>query len=205
VDGVEYRSEVDGSPTVGTDILGEVRSGANEITFGPGPEHKVSHTLSAPTTKYKVGDTVPVKVLIKNEAGPQLVSSVYTIFGWDTSKLEFMGMDKKGARSSISSSIGWTGEGRVNETSVPKDGNAAHNWLAMLGDKSFIDKENLIVTLNFKVIADFSTTEVKMLANSDPSLLGLTIIDECGVLGSNIPGYSVTGTQSGTVVNGVLP
>jgi hypothetical protein len=205
VGGVEHKSKVDGSPTVGTNILGEVRSGANGITFGPGPEHKVSHRLSAQTTKYKVGDTVPVQVLVKNEAGPQVISSVYTIFGWDPAKLEFMGIDKTGARASTMSAVGWPGAGTVNEVAVPKDGNAAHTWLALLGDKSFIDKENLIVTLNFKVVADFSTTEVKLLVNSDPSLAGLTIIDDCGILGSSLAGSFVTGARSGAVVNGVLP
>lgn len=205
VGGVEYKSKVDGSPTAGTNILGEVRSGANGITFGVGAEPKVSHTLSAPAGPFKVGDTVPVRVLVKNESLPQRISSVSSIFAWDNTKLEFMGVSTVGARPSMVNRLDMVGAGAVNETAVPKDGNAWHNWLAQLGDKTFIDKENLIVTLNFKVVAPFSTTRVELIERGDPMIGGLIQYDDAGILGSDIPGAWVTGVKSGAVINGVLP
>jgi len=204
VNGVETKTKIDGSPTIGTNVLSETRNGVNAIKFGVGAEYKVSHTLSAPTTKFKVGDIVPVKVLIKNETKPQSISSVFTIFGWDKTKIEFMGIDKTGARPSQSSYIGGIAATSINEATIPKDGNAAHTWLSVLGDKTFIDKENLIVTLNFKVIAPFDTTTVYMMNKNDSSLTGLFVSDECGIIGSRLAGSFVTGTQSNAVIKGVL-
>jgi hypothetical protein len=204
VNGVETKTKIDGSPTIGTNILSETRNGVNAIKFGVGAEYKVSHTLSAPTTKFKVGDIVPVKILVKNETLPQKISSVCTLFSWDTTKLEFMGLNKTGARASQSSSMYMAGAGSINESSVPKDGNAAHNWLSVLGDQTFIDKENLIVTLNFKVVSDFDSTVISLLKQSDPSLVGLFVIDECDILGSSVPGVSVVGTQTNATINGIL-
>jgi hypothetical protein len=204
VGGVETKTRIDGSPTVGTNVLGETRNGANAIQFGVGPEYKVSHVLSAPATKFKAGDTVSVKVLVKNETQPQRISSVFTLFGWDTTKLEFLGVDKTGARPSMSSSIlGPYSAASVNEVAIPKDGNAAHTWLSVLGDKTFIDKENLIVTLNFKVLVDFDSTTVSLLQANDPTLAGLYVSDECGILGSSVPGAFVTGVQSNATVFGI--
>jgi hypothetical protein len=205
INGVETKTRIDGSPTVGTNVLGETRNATNAIRFGVGSDYKVSHRLAAPAAQFKVGDTVPVSVLVKNETMPQLISSVMTIFAWDNTKLEFMGISKTGARASQSSSMYMAGPGSVNETIVPKDGNGAHNWLGMLGDKTYIDKENLIVTLNFKVIADFNSTTVSILQNNDPQLAGLMIFDECGILGSNTPGAFVTGTRGNAEVKGILP
>lgn len=204
VGGVETKTRIDGSPTAGTNVLSETRNAANAIQFGVGNEYKVSHTISAPTTKFKVGDIVPVKVLVKNETLPQKIASVCTLFGWDTTKLEFIGIDKTGARPSQSSSLYMVGTGSINETSIPKDGNAAHNWLALLGDKTFIDAENLIVTLKFKVVSEFETTQVSMLQKDDPSLAGLTIFDDCGILGSSTPGAWVTGVRLSATVYGIL-
>ena len=170
VNGVETKTRVDGSPTIGTNVLSETRNAVNQIQFGVGSEYKVSHKLSAPTTKYKVGDTVPVRIVVANETMPQMISSVCTLFSWDRTKLEFMGIDKTGARPSQLNSIWFVPSNPINESAVPKDGNAAHYWLSVLGDKSFIDKENLVVTLNFKVLADFDTTTVSILKKEDPSL-----------------------------------
>lgn len=203
VNGVETKTRIDGSPVIGTNVLSETRNAVNAIQFGPSSEYKVSHTLSAPTTKFKVGDTVSVKILVNNETLPQRISSVCTIFGWDNTKLEFMGVDKTGARPSMENSIYWVGAGRINESAVPKDGNAAHNWLSLLGDKSYIDKENLIAVLNFKVISDFDSTTVSLLQKNDPTLVGIQILDECGIIGGSVGNFA-TGKQTNAVVYGSL-
>ncbi len=205
VNGVETKTTIDGSPIIGTNVLSETRNAVNSIKFGAGSEYKVSQRLSAPSTQFKVGDIVPVKIVVKNETMPQRISSVFTIFGWDNTKLEFMGIDKTGARPAQSNSMYMVGAGSVNEVAIPKDGNAAHNWLSMLGDSTYIDKENTIVTLNFKVISEFTSTTVSILQNNDPQLAGLTIFDECGILGSSTPGAFVTGAQGNAEIKGIVP
>ena len=134
---------------------------------------------------------------------PQVISSVCTLFSWDTNKLELIGIDKTGARPSQLNSIWFTPSNPINESTIPKDGNAAHYWLSTLGDKSFIDKENLVVILNFKVVTDFTSTSVTMLQKSDPSLAGILIMDDCGIIGSNAIGSFVTGAQNNAVIYGI--
>ena len=205
VNGVEYKSAVDGSPTIGTNVLtGGIESNGEAIRFGAPPSYKVSHYLTAETTKYKVGDTVPVQIKVKPESLPQIISSVATNFAWDNNKLEFVGINTVGSRVFQSSRIDMPGVGRINETSIPKDGNAWHNWLSRLGDKTYIDKETLIVTLNFKVISDFDTTKVEIVKMNDPRLVGLWVPEESNIFGSNIPGASVLGAQTPFVtINGI--
>jgi hypothetical protein len=135
-----------------------------------------------------------------------MVYYVATNFAWDNSKLEFMGISNAGARRAQSSRIDLPGVGSINESSVPKDGNAFHNWLSQLGDRSYLAEEALIVTLNFKVISDFTTTNVEIIKRADPRLAGLWVPEESTVGGSNLPGYTVLGTQTPSVtINGILP
>lgn len=198
-------TRVDGSPTAGTNVLKDIRSEGDQIMFGATPEHKVSHFLAAPTTKFKVGDTIPVQVRVKTETKPQIISYVATNFAWDNTKLEFIGISTTGARRAQSSRMDLAGAGMINESSVPKDGNAFHNWLSQLGDRSYLDGEALIVTLNFKVVSDFDTTEIEIIKKNDPRLAGLMVPEESSIGGSNIPGSVVLGTQTPSVkVNGVF-
>lgn len=203
--GSTIKTKVDGSPTAGTDVLKETRSEGELIRFGAPPEYKVSHMLTAQTTKYKVGDIVPVQIRIKPETKPQIISSVCTNFVWDNTKLEFMGISTVGAKSAQSSRMDMPGPGMINETSVPKDGNASHTWLSLLGDRSYLAQEALIVTLNFKVVSDFNTTQIEIVKQNDPRLVGLYVSDESSVIGSNIPGNFVLGAQIGVTINGTLP
>lgn len=205
VNGVEYKTSIDGSPTIGTNILSEIRSGANAIVFGAGPDHKVSHYLSAPTTKYKVGDIVPVKIMVKPESGAQKISYVATNFVWDTTKLEFIGLDGIGAKPAQTSVMWMIGAGNINEVSIPKDGTAEHNWLSKLGDKSYITGETLIVTLRFKVVSTFDVTTIEIVKQDDPRLAGFYVPEESAIGGSDIPGYQVTGQQYGVNIFGLVP
>lgn len=203
---VEHKSKVDGSPTIGTDVLSEIRTEGEAIQFGAPPTYKVAHYLTAATTPYKVGDTVPVQIKVKPESMPQIISWVATNFAWDNTKLEFMGISNAGARRAQSSRMDMPGAGSINESLVPKDGNAFHNWLSQLGDRSYLTGEALIVTLNFKVISDFTTTQVEIIKRADPRIAGLWVPEESTVGGSNLPGSVVLGTQTSSVtINGILP
>jgi hypothetical protein len=54
-------------------------------------------------------------------------------------------------------------------------------------------------------LADFNTTTVEIVKQSDPRLVGLWVSDESQPLGSSIPGSSVLGAQNGVTLNGTLP
>lgn len=200
-----FTTKVDGSPSVGMNILKDIRTECEDVIFGVPSEYKIAHYLTAPTTKFKAGDTVAVKIMVKPETKPQLIYSVATNFVWDRNVLEFVGLDKTGAPPSMENSIPLVGPTNINEAIVPKDGNASHNWLNQLGNKKYFDKETLIVILNFKVLADFNTTTVEIVKQSDPRLVGLLVLDESQPLGSSIPGSSVLGAQNGVTLNGTLP
>lgn len=203
--GATVTTKVDGSPTVGTNVLGETRSEGEDIMFGVPNTYKVAHYLSAPTTKFKVGDTVPVRIMVKPETKPQLLSSVATIFKWDNTVLELVGMDKTGAPPSMENGFPLVGPTAVNEAALPKDGNAMHNWLSQLGNRKYLDKETVIVTLNFKVLGDFTSTAIDIIPKrDDPRLIGLWVSDDSMPIGSTVPGSSVLGAQSGVTINGTL-
>lgn len=198
-------TKIDGSPTIGKNVLTETRNQGEQIMFGVPADYKVAHYLKAPATKFKVGDTVAVQIMIKPETKPQLLSSVCTNFVWDTNILEFMGLNKTGAPPSMENALPMPGPGNINEVAIPKDGNASHNWLSQLGNRTFYDKETLIVTLNFKVVVDFNTTKIEIAKQNDPRFIGLWVSDESMPIGSSIPGMSILGAQNGAVINGILP
>ena len=195
-------TRVDGSPVDGTNILKEIRSQGEQIMFGVPPAYKVSHYLSAATTKFNVGDTVKVSIMVKPDSKPQLLSSVATNFAWDPTILEFTGLDKTGSPPSMDNSMYMPGPGNINESSIPKDGNACHVWLSQLGDRRFYDKETLIVTLNFKVLSAFATTNVDILSKNDPRLVGISVLDDSMPIGSSKPGSTVLGSQRGITIYG---
>ena len=203
--GTTITTKVDGSPTVGTNVLGETRSEGEQIMFGAPPIYKVAHYLTAPVTKFKAGDTVPVKIMVKPETKPQYIASVATSFVWDNSVLELVSIDKTGAPKGMANGFPLVSPTAINEAALPKDGNAMHNWLCDLGDRSYRSGEVLIVTLNFKVLNDFSTTKIDIVKKNDPRLAGLWVSDESQPLGSNIPGSSVLGAQNGVTINGINP
>jgi len=202
--GATITTKVDGSPVAGTNILKDTRSECEDVIFGIPPTYKVSHYLSAPTTKFKAGDIIPVQIKIKPDTKPQLVWSVATNFVWDINVLELVALDKTGARASQSSGFDRPAVGSINESTLPKDGNAWHNWLSKLGDKTYVSGETLIVTLNFKVLQDFNTTKIEIVKKDDSRLVGLSVLEESRPLGSNIPGSDILGSQNGVTVNGVF-
>ena len=203
VDGITFKSKVDGGASAGTDVTGDLRNNANKIKSGPAPDYKVSLSLTGPVAPAAPGADVPVRVSVAPETLPQTISSVVTMFAWDNTKLEFMGFDKTGAKPSMSSSLMWVGAGKVNESSIPKDGTASHTWLCMLGDKAPLDKEALLVTLKFKALTSFAETKIEIINKADPRVAGLTISDDTGVLGSCVPGSNPTGTLTHAVIKGV--
>jgi hypothetical protein len=200
-----YTTKMDVGPTVGTNNLTEIRSEGEDIMFGVPPTYKVSHLLSAPTTNFKVGDTVRVQIKVKAETNPQIVMSVATNFAWDSNILELMSLDKTGAAPSMENALPYPAATAINEVAIPKDGTAWHNFLWKLGDRSYVSGETLIATLVFKVKTDFNTTKVEILNQKDPRLSGLWVPEKSTIYGSSTPGFEVLGVQNGAVINGILP
>lgn len=184
--------------------LGDIRNNANKILFGPAPEYKVSHLLEEPDTRIIKGQEFGVKIFATPETLPQVIWTVSTIFGWDPTIIEFMGVDKTGGKASMQSSIQMPGAGSINESAIPKDGNAHHNWLSLLGDKKPISGKTLIATLKFKALTDFTETTVELCEKNDPRFAGLFISDDAGIFGSRVPGTMVTGARKNAVIKGVL-
>jgi hypothetical protein len=168
------------------------------------PDLKVNLRLSGPSINVKMGDAVPVRILVTPATLPQVIWSVTTMFAWDISKLEFMGLDKTGAKSAVLSAMDMPCATCVNESSIPKDGHAYHNFLSTLGDKTPIDKETLIVTLKFKAVSDFTQTTIEVINKSDPRVKNLKALDDTGILGSGLAGANVMGTITNAVIKGIL-
>lgn len=192
-------SKVNGDPA----LLSEIRNNANKILFGPTPEYKVSHELASPETSIIKGQEFGVKIFATPETLPQVIWSVSTIFGWDPTVIEFMGVDKTGAKPSMQSAIYMPGTGSINESAIPKDGNAHHVWMSVLGDKKPISAKTLIATLKFKALTDFTETTVELLEKNDPRFAGLIIMDDAGILGSRLGGTRVTGVRKNAVIKGL--
>ena len=204
VDGETFKSKIDGSATPGSDILGDIQNNANQIKSGPSPDYKVNLALSGPTTPVSVGNTIDVKILVTPATLPQVIWSVVTMFAWDNTKLELMGVDKTGAKASMSSDFYRPCPTCINEATIPKRGVASHCFLTLLGDKKPIDKETLIATLKFKVLSDFTDTKIEIINKQDPRVTGMQILDDMGVGGSCVAGSSVTGTLTHSVIKGSL-
>jgi len=186
INGTVVKSVVDGGAAAGTNVIGPIQNGASGIKFGPSPDYKFDLSLVGPTNQVGLGDTVNVKIMISPSTLPQILSYVATTFAWDKTKLEFMGIDKTGARAATMSSLDWVCPTCVNEASIPKDGTGFHNFLNQLGDKTPVAAPSLIVTLKFRVIADFSETTIEVINKTDPRVAGLNILDDTGIAGGGI-------------------
>lgn len=201
IDGTLTKTKVDGGVVANDDVI-EIRNSVNNIKSGPSPAYKVDLSLAGPVTQVTVGETFSVKLLVKPATIAQSVLFVSTLFAWDKTKLEFMGIDKVGAKASQVSEIDLVNPTAVNEAAIPKDGTAHHNWLTQLGNDSLGSAEFLVVTLKFKAVANFTETTVEVIKKSDPRLVGVSVLDDTGIGGSCVPGVSVTGVLKNAVVRG---
>jgi hypothetical protein len=60
---------------------------------------------------------------------------------------------------------------------------------------------SLIVTLKFRVIADFSQTTIEVINKTDPRVAGLNILDDTGIAGGGI-GKITNATIKGSLIIG---
>lgn len=200
----KYNTVIKGSPDNINVWNGMQTSTGSGIMFGVPASSTVSHYLSAPATKFSVGNTVQVQVMIKPDTLPQILSSVATNFGWDPNVLEFMGLDINGVEPYMSNTIYKPSADSINELPIPKDGNACHVWMSPLSvNKKYYDKPTVVGKLNFRVKVDFATTTVEIMKKNDPRLAGLVVLEESRPIGSSEFGKSILGSQTGVTINGV--
>ena len=150
-----------------------------------------------------VDNTINVDVMLVAQETQQRITSVDLVFGWDNTKLEFIGIDNTGAMDSLMSFVPESGSNwdfyGINEATPPADGNGLYYWLAPLdGIPYYISNPVKITTLQFKVLPDFSGTLVDVIPEMTVNATARTII-----YGSNIPGLVVTGMTTGFVVDGI--
>jgi hypothetical protein len=187
------------------------------------PNAKINLTMvSLANQPVQVGDTFGVQIRMHAATTDQRYQVADIVFGWDNTKLEFLGVDHTGSHPYI-----WVGPSGlpcvedengeaiadplcsglrdfylVNEAMPPADGNAIYFGYGELGQVFTVTNAEVnIVRLRFKAIDSFTSTEVffipELLAN--PLVAAKTI-----VYGGYIPGLSVTGTLTGAVVTGAV-
>ena len=170
----------------------------NRIKFGPRPDYKMKVTMTPPSV-VSAGSEFSVPLTIESLTSPQWFSSVTAILIWDPTKIELMGLDKTGAKVAQMSGFLWGCPTCLNETKVPKDGNAQFMFLNQLGNLTPVSQPTLLGTLKFKAVSQFDETAIEVVKMNDPRLAGLSIIDDTGI---------ITGTSAsceeiyGTVIRG---
>jgi hypothetical protein len=149
-----------------------------------------------------IGQTVDVQVLVQANNQTR-ITSCDLVFGWDTTKLEFVGIDNSNILEPLASFLpqgNWDYYG-INETLPPADGNGLYYWLAPLtGIPVYITQQpSLLTTLKFKVLPNYTPTSVDILPEFTVFHTAETVI-----YGSDVPGMNVTGTLTNAPVNPVM-
>ena len=171
----------------------------------------------------QVGDTFGVQIRMNADTTDQRYSVADIIFGWDNTKLEFLGVDHTGSHPYIwitYSSGGPSGlpcvedeNGNaipdplctglrdfygINEAMPPSDGNALYFGYGELGQTFIVTNAEVnIVRLRFRVIDSFTETEVFFIPEITANFTART-----RVYGSYIPGLDVVGTLTNTTIIG---
>lgn len=151
-------------------------------------------------TYYCVGDQIPIQVRATTPI-PVRASSADLIIRWDPAVLRLDGLDPSttttpftyldfpGPKSLLHDFSG------INETIPPADGDALIYWLSLLGTPVFWD-DDIIVTLNFTVIAPYTSTTISFI----PALTYTGYPQETVLYGSMVPGTDVTGTLTNALL-----
>lgn len=172
------------------------------------PNAKIDLTMIAPTNSVGIGDEIEIQVIASAQTTPQRYFVSDIVFGWDSTKLQLLGLSHEGSHPTIwvppsgfpcpEGFVGCQGIGGdytgVNEAIPPQDGNALYYGFGELGVVFIIDEPIQIVRFRFKVLESFTDTSVYFIPE-----LGLA---ETVVYGSYIPGLSVTGILTNATIIG---
>lgn len=158
-----------------------------------------------------VGSEITVRLHASAPAGDQRYVVSDVIFGWDTSKLEFLRIDHTDSHPLIwrdFSGLPYCNPGQtsgcgdvygLNEVLPPADGNGLYYGYNILGSYLLVsDAPVTIVDFKFKVVAPFASTEVQIIPEITVNHLKKTV-----VYGSDIPGMNVLGSTFNAIVQGI--
>lgn len=162
-------------------------------------------------TSVSVGEEVVVRLQALAEKEDQRYVVADVIFGWDPTKLEFIGIDHSASHPLIWREFSGlpscppgqtTGCGDfygLNEVLPPADGNGLYYGYNQLGSVLIVtnDTPMVIVDFVFKAIAPFTTTEVEIIPQ-----ITVNYPKETVIYGSDIPGMRVTGTFTNAIIEG---
>jgi hypothetical protein len=182
------------------------------------PNAKINLEAVAPETAVAVGEEFEVPIMMAAATTPQRYFVSDIIFGWDTTKLEFIGLNHVGSHPLIwvppsgmpcpagyqnCAGIGGDYTG-LNEAIPPADGNGLYYGYGQLGYLFMVYQQPVqIVRFKFKVLQPFTETTVRILPEFTTTIDNQPLVNKTVVYGSYVPGMSVLGTITDAVITGV--
>ena len=162
----------------------------------------ISLMMVANQTPANVGQVVQVQLVAYADVPVRyFVSDI--VFGWDPTKLRFIGVNHEGSHPSLWAAVSgvvpaeqdYTG---CSEANPPADGDGMYYGYGVLGDYWYIQQPVQIVNFEFEVIDNFGSTEVSLVPAVQHAYLAETI-----VYGGNVAGSRVTGALTNATITGV--
>lgn len=166
------------------------------------PNAKLDLSLVFPQQAVDINDVIEVKLMVSASSNPQRFIVADVPFGWDTSKLQLLGVSLEGSNVGVmpgystfpANDYTW-----CNEVVPPQDGNGMFYCYGVLGYEWIVTKPTQMCKFIFKVVG-LGQSRVVLYDN-------LPIRPEypasCVVYGCCVGGNDVTGTLSDATV-GVL-
>lgn len=183
------------------------------------PNGKINLSMvSLANQPVQIGDTIGVQIRMNADTTDQRFVVADIIFGWDNTKLKFLGVDHVGSHQYIWPTLsglpcvedengnaiddplcnGLRDFYGINEAMPPADGNGLYFAYGELGQVFIVTNAEVnIARLRFEVIDSFKSTEVFFIPEMTANFTEKTV-----VYGSYIPGLDVTGTLTSATVIG---
>lgn len=114
---------------------------------------------------YMVGQTIEVGLYaVSDSGGNQLMAATDVLFGWDTARLDLVGLDNTGGAGLISSAFPPIEPYGLNELSPPQDGDGYYQGLAFPGSPvSATPAGTLLTTFEFLALSQTPSTIIDLL------------------------------------------
>lgn len=151
-------------------------------------EGKINIELRPATSAVDVNTNVNIGLyFVSDSKDPQLTIAADIVFGWDNTKLQFLGIDNTGGASVMSSYL--PERQPLNEALIPQDGNGFYQMLGNLGEPLPVSPSGtLMTTFKFKSLSTSGVATFSILPSAgDPARY-------TRVLDGTVPNLTVTGT-----------
>lgn len=151
-----------------------------------------STSIAAVDTKVNIGI-----YLTSDSKTSQLAMAADVVFGWDKSKLQFLGIDNSGTPPVTSSSLPLV---KLNESNPPQDGDGFYMLLGQLGSPLACPPEGVLVTtLQFRVTSVGPASVTVLTSANDGQVRYSRVLD------GTVPNLNKTGTLGTAMVNPAEP